>query len=141
MANSKNLLKLYLIGMLATVIGFCCPMFSLLGTKSNGFNFINFNNSGFLSVGAILIFFGALAGIVFSLISIKSLGIVKLLAVIATVIGLIFFIIGIKRNPLMFIAGVFTGSFIKTIFETALIGFYLVVAGIILAAVGYATNK
>lgn len=138
MANSKNLLKLYLIGMLATVIGFCCPMFKLVG---NGFSFIDFNNSGFLSVGAILIFFGALAGIIFSLISVKSLGIIKLIAVIATVVGLVFFIIGLKRNPITVIAGAFTGSFIKTIFETALIGFYLVVAGIILAAVGYATNK
>jgi hypothetical protein len=135
MANNKNLLKLYLIGMLATVIGFCCPMFKgLLGSTRNGFSFIDFNSSGFVSIGAILIFFGALAGVIFSLISVKSLGIIKLLAVIATIAGVVVLIVGFTSNGVYKFIG-------EALLKNALFGFYLVVAGIILAAVGYATNK
>ena len=149
MANNKNLLKLYLIGMLATVIGFCCPMFKeFFGlSKPNGFSFIDFHNSGFLYIGAILIFFGALAGVIFSLINIKSLGIFKLLSVCAALVGIILFIIGyvgrLKAEYTLggLLSNVVQINYFEEFINSALIGFYLVVAGTVLAAVGYATNK
>lgn len=132
MANSKNFLRLYFIGMLAAVIGFCCPMFKILGASVNGFEF--FKNSGFVLVGALLIFAGALAGVLFSLLSIKSLGILKLIALLAMIAGVIVLIVGFTSNGLY---KVIAQGFLKS----ATFGFYILIVGIILAAVGYATNK
>ena len=87
---------IYLVGMLAAVVGFCLPMFTIKGDfgASNGFKFINFDNSGFVTIGALLLFIGAVAGAVFGLLSVlkiklpsaKMLGLVALIVVLANVI-------------------------------------------------------
>ena len=55
---------LYLIGLTVVAIGFCCPMFKgIFGTSANGFKFINFDNSVFVSIGALMIFLGSICGL------------------------------------------------------------------------------
>ena len=119
---------LYLIGMALVVIGFCCPMFSGFLGSANGFKFINFDNSGFVTIGALLIFAGAVAGIAaFFVPQLKGLKLIFALCVLA---GAIVLIIGFTTN-----GGIYK-AIGKNIIKHATVGFYLVVVGIVAAVVG-----
>ena len=95
--------------MVLAVIGFCCPMFKALGFEANGFKFINFDNSGFVTIGALLIIAGAIAGVVL--------------------------VIGFTTN-----GGIYK-SIGKQFIKHATVGFYLVLAGWVVALVGQFSNK
>lgn len=119
---------LYLIGMALVVIGFCCPMFSGFLGSANGFKFINFDNSGFVTIGALLIFAGAVAGIAaFFVPQLKGLKLIFALCVLA---GAIVLIIGFTTN-----GGIYK-AIGKNIIKHATVGFYLVVVGIVAGVVG-----
>ncbi|MBO5100233.1 MAG: hypothetical protein J6B63_02885 [Treponema sp.] len=114
---------LYLLGMLITTIGFCCPMFkSSLGSflsSLNGFRLMP-------SIGALLIFIGAVVGLAYSVlpmleIKLPSSTLVKKVAVIASIIGGIILILKIGFHPI----GI-----------RATYGFYVVVIGWIVSLVG-----
>ena len=69
MAKKGFNFSIYLVGMAVTLIGFCLPMFEgVFGKSGNGFKFINFDNSSFVTIGALLIIAGAIAGVVFALL-------------------------------------------------------------------------
>ena len=126
---------LYLIGMALIAIGFCCPMVKgLFGTSANGFDFIkNAKEGGFVAIGAILIFAGAVAGIVsFFVPQLKSL---KLIFAIVSLAGAIVLIIGFTTN-----GGIYK-AIGKQLLKRAMFGFYMVVVGIVAAVCGAVTGK
>lgn len=140
MAKKSNKLSLlYLIGMALVVVGFICPMFQIsffgLGSaSSNGFDFINFDNFGFTTIGAILIFAGAVLGLVFCFVGGKNSGMLKLVGLIATIAGGVVLILGYSDN--MFSKGI--GKFF---IDIATYGFYMIIVGWIVALVGWVTKK
>ena len=128
MGKKVSLPLIYLIGMALVVIGFCCPMFSGFLGSANGFKFINFDNSGFVTIGALLIFAGAVAGIVACFV--KQLSGLKLIFALCVLAGAIVLVIGFTTN-----GGIYK-AIGKNIIKHATIGFYLVVVGIVAAVVG-----
>ena len=121
--------NLYLIGMALIVIGFILPMFKVLGQTPNGFKFINFKNSGFCTIGSLMIIAGGIAGLVFNFLSNGSKTL-KLAALAASIIGAIVLIIGFNDNVVYKAIG-------KGLLKHAYIGFYLVVVGWVSAIAGY----
>lgn len=121
---------LYLIGMAIVAIGFCCPMIKgLFGSSANGFKFINFDNSGFVTIGALLIFVGAIAGIAACFVpQLKSL---KLIFLIASIAGGVVLVIGFTTN-----GGIYK-AIGKHLFKNAMFGFYMVIVGWIVALVDF----
>ena len=126
---------LYLIGMALVAIGFCCPMFKgLFGSSANGFDFIkNAKDGSFVAIGAILIFAGAIAGIVANFVpQLKGL---KLIFAICVLAGAIVLIIGFTTN-----GGIYK-KIGKAFLKNAMFGFYMVVVGIVAGICGAVTNK
>ena len=111
------------------VIGFILPMFKVLGQTPNGFKFINFKNSGFCTIGSLMIIAGGIAGLVFNFLSNGSKTL-KLAALAASIIGAIVLIIGFNDNVVYKAIG-------KGLLKHAYIGFYLVVVGWVSAIAGY----
>jgi uncharacterized membrane protein len=131
MGKKVNILSyLYLIGMALVAIGFCCPMIKgLFGTSANGFDFIkNVKDGSFVAIGAILIFAGAIAGIVACFV--KQLSGLKLIFAIVVLAGAIILIIGFTTN-----GGIYK-AIGKHLLKNAMFGFYLVVVGIVVAVCG-----
>ena len=128
MGKSAKLPLIYLIGMALVVIGFCCPMFSGFLGSANGFKFINFDNSGFVTIGALLIIAGAIAGVVACFVpQLKGLKLIFALVVLA---GAIVLVIGFTTN-----GGIYK-AIGKNILKHATVGFYLVVVGIVVGVIG-----
>lgn len=133
---------IYLVGMLAAVVGFCLPMFTIKGDfgASNGFKFINFDNSGFVTIGALLLFIGAVAGAVFGLLSVlkiklpsaKMLGLVALIVVL---VGAVVLILGFTTN-----GGVYK-LIGKGLLKHATYGFYVLIAGWVVSLLGFLLGK
>lgn len=132
-----NLLSyLYVIGMAAAVVGFCCPMIKgIFGTSANGFKFINFDASVFVSVGALLIFIGAVAGIVVNLVPSLKKKKLDFLCLLVSIAGGVILLIGFTTN-----GGIYK-AIGKALLKNALFGFYIVIVGWILAIVGYFSAK
>nr|DAU19778.1 MAG TPA: hypothetical protein [Caudoviricetes sp.] len=62
----------------------------LFGSSANGFDFINFENGGFTTIGALLIFIGAVVGLAYAIlpmlkIKLPSVDLVKTIAIIVSV--------------------------------------------------------
>lgn len=133
MAKKGFNLSIYLIGMAVTVIGFCLPMFKIFGSNGkNGFGFINFDNSGFVTIGALLIIIGAVAGIVVSLLGKGDQ--FEWIALAVSVLGGIILVIGFNDNGIYKAIG-------KALVKNSTIGFWMVVAGWVVAAVGKVLKK
>ena len=131
MGKKVNILSyLYLIGMALVAIGFCCPMIKgLFGSSANGFDFIkNVKDGSFVAIGAILIFAGAIAGIVACFV--KQLSGLKLIFALCVLAGAIVLVIGFTTN-----GGIYK-AIGKHLLKNALFGVYLVVVGIVLAVCG-----
>lgn len=129
MGKKVNLMSyLYCIGLAIVAIGFCCPMFKLGPIESNGFKFINFDNSGFVTIGALLIFVGAIAGIVAQFV--KQLSGLKLIFLLVSIAGGIILVVGFLTN-----GGIYK-AIGKGFIKHAVIGFYLVIAGWVVALIG-----
>lgn len=133
MGKKVSLPLIYLIGMALVVIGFCCPMFSGFLGSANGFKFINFDNSGFVTIGALLIFAGAVAGLAACFV--KQLSGLKLIFALCVLAGAIVLVIGFTTN-----GGIYK-AIGKNIIKHATIGFYLVVVGIVAGVAGAVMNK
>lgn len=135
---SSKLGIIFLAGMVLSVIGFCCPMFKgLFGSTANGFKFINFDNSGFVTIGALLIFCGACLGVVAALlpmIGIKVPSILGLCGLAVSIIGGIVLFIGFQDNGIYKAIG-------KHLLKNAQFGFYMIVAGWIVSVVGIVLKK
>lgn len=139
MSKKSSLSLVYLIGMALVVIGFVCPIFQKslgpLGTASwTGLDFINFKNDdiSFVTVGAFLIIAGAVAGIVFALL--KNVKMLKAIALIASVVGLVVLYIGCNDSKIY-------SAIAKHFIKIATYGFYMIIAGWVVAAAGLITDK
>lgn len=124
---------LYLVGLALVVIGFFCPMFKAGPIEPNGWDFLNFENFGFVTVGGLLILVGAAAGIIFSFVGGKNSDLLKLVCLIVSIVGGIVLVIGFNDNRLYSAIG-------KEILKYAYIGFYLVVGGWVVALIGHFTK-
>lgn len=135
MGKKSSLPLIYLIGMALVAIGFFCPMFKgLFGSSANGFDFIkNAKEGGFVAIGSILIIVGAICGIVSCFVpQLKGL---KLVFAIVSLAGAIILIIGFTTN-----GGIYK-AIGKQLLKRAMIGFYMVVVGIVAGICGAVTNK
>lgn len=135
MGKKSSLPLIYLIGMALVAIGFFCPMFKgLFGSSANGFDFIkNAKEGGFVAIGSILIIVGAICGIVSCFVpQLKGL---KLVFAIVSLAGAIVLIIGFTTN-----GGIYK-AIGKQLLKRAMIGFYMVVVGIVAGICGAVTNK
>lgn len=128
-----NLLSyLYLIGMAVVAIGFCCPMFKgLFGSTANGFKFINFNNSVFVSIGALLIFIGAIAGIIVKFVPSLQKNKLDFLCLLVSIAGGVILLVGFTTN-----GGIYK-AIGKAFLKNAVVGFYMIIIGWVAAIVGY----
>lgn len=88
MAKKSSTVSLYLIGLALVVIGCFLPLTAskFFGGGSSAFKAIT-DGSGDLKVGSILALGGAIAGIVFCFVQIKSKLPVKLVSLIVSVVG------------------------------------------------------
>ena len=135
MGKKVNVMSyLYLIGMALIAVGFCCPMFKSALGSSNGFKFINFDNSGFVTIGALLIFVGAIAGIVMQFVGIKQATLIKLVCLIVSVVGGIILVVGFNDNAIY-------KAIAKGFLKHATVGFYLVIVGWVVSLCGWLTSK
>ena len=132
MAKKSGLPLIYLIGMALVAVGFCLPVFDLFIGTLNGFDFINFKEFGMTTIGALLIFGGAIVGLVSCFV--KKGGTLKLVGLALSILGGVVLIIGYSDN--MFSKGI--GKFF---IDVATYGFYMILAGWILGLVGYVTKK
>ena len=136
MGKKVSLLSyLYLCGMALVAVGFCCPMIKgLFGSSANGFDFIkNIEDGGFVAIGALLIFAGAIAGIIAQFVpQLKGLKFIFLLVSIA---GGIVLVIGFMTN-----GGIYK-AIGKQLLKRAMYGFYLVIAGWVVALCGNFMSK
>ena len=132
MAKKGFNLSIYLIGMAITLVGFCLPMFSgALGSSGNGFSFINFDRSGFVTIGALLIAVGAIAGVAVALL---GMGQFEWIALAVSVVGGIVLVVGFNDNGIYKAIG-------KNMIKHATVGFWMVVAGWVVAAAGKILKK
>ena len=138
MGKKSSLPLIYLIGVALVAIGFCCPLFSgkVLNVTTNGFKFIHFDkNFGWSSLAALLIFCGAVAGIVFSLVSIgKQTSLIRLICIIISIVGGLIFFIKFNDNGVTRAIGKFSLKY-------AAFGLYMIFVGWVLGLVGAITNK
>lgn len=118
---------LYVIGCAAIVIGFCIPMFKLGFVNVTGLDYIGDFNS--TTICALLVLCGGIAGLVCSFVSIKNAKLIKIIAVVAALIGM------------LALFGVDSRLGFKILFKLAYIGFYTVLAGIVLGLIGALTEK
>jgi uncharacterized membrane protein len=135
MGKKSSLPLIYLCGMALIAIGFFCPMFKgLFGSSANGFDFIkNAKEGGFVAIGSILIIAGAIAGIVACFVpQLKGL---KLIFAIVALAGAIILIIGFTTN-----GGIYK-AIGKQLLKRAMVGFYMVVVGIVAGVAGAVMNK
>ncbi len=141
MAKSKSrALNLFLIGMVVAAVGCFLPLTSskIFGGSSSAFNAITSGGSGALKIGAILALLGAVAGIVFSFVSVKGVP-VKLISLIVSVAGGIYVLVSYLN-----VGGLgksLVKGFAKATQTGPGIGLFVIVIGWILAIVGYIKNR
>ena len=141
MAKKSKLPLIYLIGMVLTVVGFCVPMFQgkLLGTRYNGFDFINFDSFGFVTIGALLIFIGAVCGVVLSFLGGKNMNTFRLVALLVSIAGGIVLFIGFTTGSGL--SGAVYKQIAKHLLKCAFVGFYMVIAGWVVSLIGWVMKK
>lgn len=117
---------LYLIGMIAVVVGCFLPIVELGPIKTNvvkAFQSLNTADSWY----QLIMFVAAIAGVVFCFLDGKNSGLIKLIALVATiVVGIIFFV---------------NAGFFDHFFKIVGVGFFIIIGGWIVAAIGYFTGK
>jgi hypothetical protein len=131
--NAGLLAKLYLIGMALVAVGFICPIFANKLGSLNGFKFVTKNSSS-ISAAVILIFIGAVAGIVLEFISVKNSKLLKLVALVVSILGGVILFAKVNDNAISKFVG---NQFLKN----ASIGFYLIIVGWICSVIGWIKAK
>lgn len=135
MAKNKFFMEMiYLIGMALVVLGFFMPMFKAGPIEPKGIDFLNFDNIGFVTIGGLLVIAGALLGVAMNFLGIKGKRMLQLAALVASIAGGVVLVIGFNDNTLYKVIA-------KGLLKYAYIGFYVVLAGWVLALVGYITGK
>lgn len=127
---------IYLIGCALVVAGFICPMFkgAVFGATTNGFDYLNFKNFGTTTIAGLLIFCGAVLGVVIALLKGKGAKTLKLVCIIASIAGGVLLIVKFNDNALTKAVG-------KGFFKHAYFGFYMICAGWIAGLYGALKSK
>ena len=134
MAKKGSLPLIYMIGMALVVVGFICPVFDFFIGTLNGFDFINFKDFGTTTIGALLIIVGAVLGLVFCFVGGKNSGMLKLVGLLVSIAGGVVLIISYSGD-------VFSEGIGKFFIDVATYGFYMILAGWVVALVGWVTKK
>ncbi len=139
MSKKSSVISLYLIGMVLVLVGCFLPLTAskLFGDGSTAFNAIQ-DGSGTIRVGAILAFAGAIAGIVFSFISVRGLP-VRILSLLVSIAGGVYVWFN-YMNASGFAKGLMKGA-LKVTGSKPGIGLIIIAAGWVIALLGYFQNK
>lgn len=126
--------------MIVVAIGCFLPLTSskIFGGSSSAFNAITADGSGAVKIGAILAFLGAIAGIVFSFVSLKGIPI-RLISLIVSIAGGIYVVISYLN-----VGGVgksLMKGFAKATQTGPGIGLFVIIIGWIIAIAGYIKNR
>ena len=115
--------------MALTAIGFIVPIFKGNLVQVNGFDLVG-NGNSVMKIAALLVFIGAVAGIVLSFVNIgKNQSLLKVIALAVSVVGGLYVFFN-------------TSDFgVKLAAKYLYVGFYLIIIGWVVAIVGYLKNK
>lgn len=141
MGKTKSSLNLFVIGLIAVVVGCFLPLTAskFFGGGSSAFDAITSSGSGAVKVGSILALLGAVAGIIFSFVKAGKGLPVKLISLIVSIAGGIYVIIsymnigGMGQKVLK--------GLVKATGTNPGIGLIIIVIGWVIAVVGYLKNK
>jgi hypothetical protein len=131
--KSAKMNIIYVIGMALVAVGFCLPVFSGILGSTSGWDFVGDHFSGW-TLGVLLIFIGAAAGIVCSFAGVSKANMIKLICLAASIAGGIMLIIYINNSSVYRIIA-------KQFLKHAAVGFYMIIAGWFAGIVGYVTGK
>lgn len=140
MGKKSSRIGLYLVGMAMVVVGFILPIFKV-GTigSANGFDLVGKGDSLY-KVAALLVFAGAVAGVVAGVVLslIGGSNFLRLVVMLVSIIGGAYIVlnVGDLGNH-----GVFGKLGLKLIGKTLYVGFYVIVAGWVISLLGYFTEK
>ena len=140
MAKKGSVCSLYLIGLVLVVIGCFLPLTAskFFGGGSSAFSAIT-DGSGDLKVGAILALCGAIAGIVFCFVSLGAKLPVKLISLIVSLAGGVYMVLSyLNLAPWAKNVAKFAN---KAVGNHIGIGLIVILAGWVIAIVGYLQNK
>ena len=139
MAKKPNL-NLYLIGLLLVVIGCFLPLTAskFFGGGSSAFKAIT-NGSGDLKIGSILALGGAIAGIVFCFVNLGVKLPVKLISLIASIVGGVYVWYCYMNGGAILKGAVKLG--LKASGSKPGIGLILILAGWVIALLGWLKNR
>ncbi|MBQ4379051.1 MAG: hypothetical protein II821_07640 [Treponema sp.] len=140
MAKKSNL-SLYLIGMALVVIGCFLPLTAskFFGGGSSAFNAITGSTGGDLKAGSILALGGAIAGIAFCFVSLKSKLPVKLISLVVSIIGGLYVWISYMNGGALFQGAVKFG--LKITGSKPGIGLIVILAGWVIAVLGWLKTR
>lgn len=130
---------LYLIGMALVVIGCFLPLSTHFGGNANGssaFNIILKDGKAVAKIGAILAFVGAVAGVIFCFLKVKKVGLYKLISLIVSIAGGLYIFFNTSDFAKSMAKGI--GKMTKS---APGIGLILILAGWIIALVGWIKNR
>ena len=130
---------LYLIGMALVVIGCFLPLSTHFGGNANGnsaFSYITSDGKGIVKIGSILALLGAVAGVVFCFLKVKKVGLIKLVSLIVSIAGGVYVFFNTSDFAKSMMKGV--GKITKS---APGIGLILIIAGWVVALVGWILNR
>lgn len=144
-SKKSSISIIYLIGMALVAVGFVLPIFrfNFLGARTiSGFDLVGDGNTA-MKIYTLLIFIGAVAGIVFSLIKLSNASILKIVALVVSILGFVLVLINmINSDGASIIKGLGLGKNVgQHIFKSLYIGAYMIIAGWIVSIAGLVTNK
>ncbi len=138
MAKKSNL-PLYLVGMAIVLIGCFLPLVGTsFGNGHSAFKAIT-DGSGDLKVGSILALGGAIAGIVFCFVSVRTKLPVKLISLIVSIVGGVYVLLS-YMNLAPWAKGI-TKAALKLTGTKPGIGLILIIIGWIVALVGWMQSR
>ena len=131
--KSSALPLIYCVGMLATVVGFIKAIEVFDKTQvifsMNGFDLFGDGDST-MKIMVLLVFIGAAVGVLLSLLpNVSQARILRLVALVISIVGGVYCFLNV-------------GDFVKEMAVKVLfIGFYMIVAGWVVALIGWIMNK
>lgn len=141
--KSKSISLIYGIGMLLVAIGFCLPIFQfkIIGGIS-GFDLVGKGDSA-VKIFTLLIFIGAVLGVVATFLPIKSANLIKIIALAVSIISFVIILIILGNSDgASVIRGLSLGkSTNEAIFKHLYVGAYMIFGGWIISVVGLVMNK
>ena len=131
--NNSSMNLLFVIGLAVTAIGFLLPIFKVsfgpFSGSTNGFDLVGKGDS-IMKIAALLVFVGAIAGIVFNFLNVGSnQKLFMLVALIVSIVGGLYCFFNTSSTAH------------NILFKIVSVGFWMIVAGWVIAIIGYVTNK